>query len=903
MNDKMKKLLKIVATIVVVLLVVAIVVPLAFESKVGDIVKKEADKRLSAKVDFRALDLSLLRHFPHASIELKGLTVVCAAPFEGDTLAAVDRISVVVNLMSLFGDDGYEVTKVIVAEPRIHARKLADGSVNWDVMAPAADQETETPADEAAATEPEASEDASAFRLQMRDVRLKDAVLRYEDDSTKMLAAVDPLNLSLSGDLSGERSTLQLRLDARKLEYASGDVTLLNRADLEADIAIDADLKNNRYTLSDNTVRLNAITLGLDGWVALGEDRTEMDLKINSSKVGFRDILSMIPAFYLRDFDQLSADGELSLEAWAKGVLDDRQVPAFEAKLKLDNGSFKYAALPQSVTGIRIDARAANPGGTFDATTAEISTLSFSIAGNTVNGSLKVATPASDLQFDAAARGKLDLGAVKEVYPLGDSVSLGGIVTADLHVAGRMSEIEKEQYERIDASGTLAVEGVSARLSGLPEVKVQQAEMTVTPQALTLKNLAATVGRSDLAASGLLSNYIGYVMRDATLRGRLDVRSSLLDVNELAGGASAAAATEEQAGETPAESSAADTTAMQAIVVPENLDLGLSVSLKKVLFQQMELTDFSGTLTVKQGTVAMTRLAMGAFGGRVSASGSYSTAEDPQRPALSLKADISDASFSETFRQLDVVRRMVPLFEKTGGNYDMSLELQSLLTAAMTPEYSSLQASGTIRSENIHLQNITAFDRLATALKNDALRNIEARNVEISFTIRDGRIATQPFDLKMGNIVVNLSGSTGLDQTIDYTAAVQLPENLTGGVVSKVNVGIGGTFTSPEISLDVKNVVKEAVTQTVQKEVGKLLGTEASDGTSAADQLLAEAKEKGDKLIAEAEAQKEKLVEKASGKLAKALAEKSGDALISAARKEAQKLLEQAEEKIAGQQQ
>ena len=899
----MKKVLKIVAVIVAVLLAAAIVVPLAFESKVGDIVKKEAGKRLSAKVDFRALDLSLLRHFPHASIELKGLTVVCAAPFEGDTLAAVDRISVVVNLLSLFGDGGYEVTKVVVDEPRIHARKLSDGSVNWDVMAPAAAKESEAAAEESGTETAESSGDASAFRLRMRDVRLKDAVLRYEDDSTKMLAAVDPLSLSLGGDLSAEHSVLRLRLDARRLEYVSGGLHLLNKADLKADIAIDADLKNNRYTLSDNRIRLNAIAMALDGWVALGEDRTEMDLKVNSSKVGFRDILSMIPAFYLRDFEQLSADGELSLEAWAKGVLDDRRVPAFEAKLNLDNGSFKYAALPQAVTGIRIDARAANPGGAFDATTAEISTLCFSIAGNTVSGSLKVATPASDLQFDAAARGKLDLGAVKEVYPLGDSVSLGGVVTADLHVAGRMSEIEKEQYERIDASGTLAVEGVSALLSGLPEVRVQQAEMTVTPQALTLKNLAATVGRSDLAAAGTLSNYIGYLLRDATLRGRLDVRSSLLDVNELAGGGSAAAATEEQAGETPAESSAADTTAMQTIPVPENLNLELSVSLKKMLFRQMELSDVSGTLRVAYGSLTM-RLSTDVFDGHASGTVFYlSKPKGQKRPWLNLKANISDASFSETFRQLDVVRRMVPLFEKTGGNYDMSLELQSLLTAAMTPEYSSLQASGTIRSENIRLQNITAFDRLATALKNDALRNIEARDVEISFTIRDGRVATQPFDLKMGNIVVNLSGSTGLDQTIDYTAAVQLPENLTGGVVSKVDVGIGGTFTSPEISLDVKNVVKEAVTQTVQKEIGKLLGTETPDGTSAADKLLAEAKETGDRLIAEAEAQKEKLVEKASGKLAKALAEKSGDALVSAARREAQKLLEQAERKIAEQQQ
>jgi len=112
----MKKFLKIVAIVAVVLIAVALVAPLALESKVGDIVKKEAGELLTAEVDFRSLDLSLLRHFPHASVELEGLTVVCAAPFEGDTLASVGRISVVIDLMSLFGDSGYEVTKLLVVQ-------------------------------------------------------------------------------------------------------------------------------------------------------------------------------------------------------------------------------------------------------------------------------------------------------------------------------------------------------------------------------------------------------------------------------------------------------------------------------------------------------------------------------------------------------------------------------------------------------------------------------------------------------------------------------------------------------------------------------------------------------------------------------------------------------------------
>ena len=86
----------------------------------------------------------------------------------------------------------------------------------------------------------------------------------------------------------------------------------------------------------------------------------------------------------------------------------------------------------------------------------------------------------------------------------------------------------------------------------------------------------------------------------------------------------------------------------------------------------------------------------------------------------------------------------------------------------MSPDLRSLNAAGEIKSANIHVQNIEAFDALAKALGNDDLRKIEARDVAIRFSIKDGRITTQPFDLKMGGVNINLAGSTGLDQTIDY---------------------------------------------------------------------------------------------------------------------------------------
>ena len=219
----MKKIVKIVAIVVAVVLVVAFVAPMLLRGKIAQIVKREANEMLDARVDFEKLDISLLRHFPRASLDLKGLTVVGAGLFEGDTIVAANRISVVVNPMSLFGDDGFEVTKVILAEPALHAHRLADGKVNWDIV--------KASGEEPAAGEGASEEGSSSFSLSIRDFRISDATIRYEDDSTGMRFSTAPLSLRLRGDMSADQTDLDLRLTAGAVRLVSGGVPLLSDAE------------------------------------------------------------------------------------------------------------------------------------------------------------------------------------------------------------------------------------------------------------------------------------------------------------------------------------------------------------------------------------------------------------------------------------------------------------------------------------------------------------------------------------------------------------------------------------------------------------------------------------------------------------------------------------------------
>ena len=887
----MKRFLKITATVVAVVLVVAIVTPLLLRGKIGDIVKREANAMLAARLDFEKLDISLLRNFPNASLNLKGLTLVGTDRFEGDTIVAARRITVVVNLMSLVGDEGFEVRKIILASPALHAHKLADGAVNWDVMKPSEQADT-TAAEESA---------PSSFRLSVRDFRLTDAVIRYEDDSTGMELRTAPLSLRLSGDMSAESTQLDLDLLAGGVDFTQGGVPLLHDAELALDAEIDADLAEGRFTFSRNTLRLNAIEMRLDGWVQRVGDALAMDVSAGCSEVRFKDLLSLIPAFYKHEFRSLAASGELSMELWARGQMHGAQLPAFELKTEVHNGSFQYSSLPKAVTDINIAAKVSNAGGELDKTEVEISEFGLKMAGNSLSATGYATNLMSDPTFRATLSGRVDLGAIREVYPLEKGIDLAGRIAASMKLAGRMSDVESGRYERISASGSLVVEQLGLHVQQLPEVFIRRAAATISPQAMTLGEFGVTVGGSDLSATGQLTGYLGYLMRGEQLAGRLYVKSDMLDLNEIRAAVPADAEAESADAEKPAEEAAA--APAQAIVVPKNLNLSLNAELKKVLFEKMVITDIAGEMSVAGGTLSLDRLGLQLFGGKASASGRYSTAADPAHPTLSLAASIAKASFPRTFEEIEAVRQLAPIFEKASGDYSLSIDMRTTLDAAMSPDLMSLTAQGEISSENVSVEGVEVFDKLADLLKNDKLRRIEARDLKIRFSIKDGRVTTEPFDLKMGDVNVNMSGTTGLDRTIDYTAKVTLPAGV-GGVLGAVNVGIGGTFTSPKITLGVQETVEQVVSNVVSEQIDNLTGGRggllSDDTQTRAAALREEAQRAGEKLVEAAETQRQKLVDAAAkkGALAKIAAEAAGNALVDEAKKQSKALLEEAEKQI-----
>lgn len=806
MNRTVKKTMKIAGITLGVILLLLLILPFAFQGKLAKLVKEEGNKMLNAQFDFRTLNISLLRNFPSASVSLEDFWLKGTGSFENDTLIQAGELTAAVNLFSLFGDGGYDISRIIVKDTRVHAIVLEDGRPNWDVMKPSPD--AETPEDETA---------QETFRIKLQKLSVDNLSVVYDDRQGGVFADLSRLEADCSGDFGSDRTVVDLKMETPSLTCRTGGIPLLNKVSLEADMDVDADLAGGKFTLRENMLRLNAIQLNLDGWLAQTKQGMDMDLRLNTNEVGFKELLSLIPAIYAKDFQDLKTDGKVTLNAFARGSMEgNTKVPQFEVNLDVKDAMFRYPSLPAGVEKINISALVRNAGGPLDATEISVAPFDFVLAGNPFSLNATVKTPVSDPDFHLTARGKLDLGKVKEVYPL-DDMQLNGLVQADLELGGRLSMVEKEQFEQMQAKGSLRLNQMKLVLKDMPPVDIQQSVFTFSPRYLQLSETTVNIGKNDLTLDSRFENYLGYALKGSTLKGTLNVSSNHLNLNDFMSADTTAAVAEVPA----------DTAAMGVIRVPENIDFQMQAAFRELLFDKMTLTDGKGTLLVRNGTVDMRNLSFNTMGGSVTMNGAYAAPQKKQ-PELNAAFDMRNISFAQAYQDLGLVQQLAPIFAGLKGNFSGNLQIDTPLDATMSPVMSAVQGKGALSTKDLSLSGVKFIDQVADIVKKPSLKEIKVKDLNIDFEIKDGRVTTKPFDLKLGDYNMNLSGSTGLDQTIDYTGKITMPA---GGIASKlgtVDMTIGGTFTSPKVGIDMASLARNAAEQAL-KGLGEKLGSDSKD--------------------------------------------------------------------------
>jgi hypothetical protein len=864
----MKKALKISLISILAILVILISLPFFFKGKIIETVKNQANESVNAKVDFKDVSLNLFRYFPDFSLNIKELSVIGEADFEGDTLVYAENLFIEIDLISVFKGDAYKIESIKLNKPLINLIYSQDELANWDIMKEA----------EVAEDSSETAESESALVFEMDKIQIVDARFSYLDLASNMVFRIDELNSELTAKFYESITDMDIIANSPKVYFEYDKIKYLNNISMNFDGLLKVNLDSMSFAFKENKLLINELPIEFAGKFAMPYESYLMDIEFNSASAEFKDFLSLIPAIYAKDFQNIEAKGVLSVAGKVKGVYDDNNMPNFNISLNVGDAMFKYPDLPSAVNNIIISANINSPSSDMDDMEINVSQFEFGFEQNTVDMKLKIRNIISDPDIVLSLVSKMNLEDIEKIYPVED-MKISGKFKSDIYIEAKQSYYERSYYSKIVTKGDLLLNNFVYKDADYKEgVKVDNAHLSFNPRNITLKNCDIQINKSNLKLQGNISNYINYLFSETgVLSANLKLRSDYLDIADFM--------PESESNSTETEVDSAESP-MQAVIIPENIKLSINAAVGRIKYDDLQIRSAFGALNIENQQMKIDNVMMDMLGGSLNLNGYYNTI-NVDSPKVDFMMNFSNINIKSFYDAFEIVQTYAPITKYVDGNFSAMINYSSKLQSDMKPVMRSINSSGLVQTSKMQITNARVFNVLTKALGNNSFEKFSTKEANIRYYISDGSLQVKPFTLEANGIPIEISGISYLDNSIDYDFVISLPKdmvssNATAGKLLSlaeknglqldeghhinINAKVTGKNTDPKVKLSFEKTstqVQQIIEERINKEVDNLKQKAEKEAEEFKKKMEEEAKKEAEKKKAELEAKKKELEKKA----------------------------------------
>lgn len=821
----LKKVLKGLGIFLLVTIIALAAAPFLFKDKIKEMIAKTLNENVNANIAFEDVDLSLFKSFPQAHVTIDKLSIINKAPFAGDTLLYAGETNVTMSVKELFKGEGETMSleSFSAVDGIVNIIFNKEGLGNFDIALKEAEEKKPS--------------DSKPFSLDIQKYGVENLKFTYLDEGSNMKMVLDSIYHEGKGNFAAQKLDLETKTTA-KLSFEMEKMNYMNNVGITLDAVLGIDLEKSKYEFKDNKALINQLPLEFNGFIQMVEAGQTYDLTFKTPTSDFKNFLGLVPAAYSGDINKVKTTGQFSVDGKVKGNLTETTIPAFDVKIASNNASFQYPDLPKSVKNIVIDTHIINETGLMNDTFVNLHQLSFAIDQDVFNAKAIVKNIATNALVDAELKGTINLANVTKAYPVKLDKPLTGILKADVKTKFDMLSVEKSQYQNIQNSGTVSLTGFNYEGPEMAKpFKINQANVAFNPNHINLSKFDAKTGSSDIQINGTLDNFYGFLFKNQILKGKFNMNSTKLVVSDFM--APTTTTTEEGKKTT------------EAVKIPSFLDCSITAKAGTVVYDNLNLKDVSGNMIIRDEAVTLNNLKMGIFGGNIGLTGTVST--KGKTPKFDMDLGLNAVNIAESFTQLDMLKSIAPIAGVVNGKLNSTIKLSGDLQNDMTPNLKTISGDlfGQLLSTTINEKNSAMLTSLSSNLKFIDMSKVNLNDVKAALSFKDGKVNVKPFDIKYQDITVNVGGSHGFDQTMNYNLKFDVPVKYLGKDVTNliakltpadqkqitsipVNGLMTGNFSQPKFNSDLKQSTTNLTTQLVKMQKEKYV----NQGTNALNNML-----------------------------------------------------------------
>lgn len=484
--------------------------------KLAGLVEQVADEHLNAEVHFDKIDLTFFSTFPDLGVEMENVSVLSKVHHhDSASIVATDSLLDMKYALLTINPRAYLVKKRVIVkdfvleEPRIYAFVDTAGIANWDVMY--ADMtESLAPADTVVS---DSSELASGILL--KDVRIRNGQVIFDDRNTQLYARVDGLNLGIDGWLGKRRSRLNLRLGTENILFWQEGQLLVNKLAFGMETAVKVNRDSLLYTLEKAAFNVNGVRFGAEG--TFRGDTLQRTLAVNV-KYGIhipslKTLLDLVPEAVLKQTDDVDVRGEVFCHGELTGLYGKKNIPLLTTEFRIKDGYIAYPGMPSHIDTLNVDFKAF-----VDLQKEEKSYINLRDfrmrGGGTVIG---LKGNVEDLLTDPVVKAKLDAEINFEdftrIFPLAEGITCKGDLKAALLGNVLVRDVMEGNYGKIRVGGGLQAKNV--------HVFIPQDSIVARIRSAGLAFASNRENKHTLQGKDLLNGFVGYSGLNIHVKNRL----------------------------------------------------------------------------------------------------------------------------------------------------------------------------------------------------------------------------------------------------------------------------------------------------------------------------------------------------------------------------------------------
>lgn len=815
-NTILKKCVKWFVGIFLFLLIVLISVPYLFKDKIKELITVAINNNIEAVVSFDDVDISFLKKFPESYLTLNNLALINKAPFKGDTLFYAKELNLQLKITELFkgSDEPKRIESFSVQNGLVSILFNNEGKANYDIAVKKDSIDI-------------SKEKSKPFSLDIKTYTIANLDLRYYDVSSDIKMHLKNINHTGKGVFKESTIDLDTKTES-KLSLKMSGVNYMNNLSVSLNAILGIDINNYKLTFKENSALINQLPLKFNGSMQFVGKEMNQSYNINffTPTSTFKNLLGVIPAQYSGNIENVKTEGNFDVKGNIVGLLSENSIPTFQIDFFANNAMFQYPELPKSVKNINVNSSIINKTGKTNDTYISLNNLQFSIDKDVFKMNASVYNFIENPRINLFTSGIINLNNVSKAYPISIEQPLNGILNANISTSFDMNSVEKKLYKNIKNSGSISLENFVYRGSSLTNpLEIKKTSVTFSNNTIALKEFKAKTGETDVNIDGNLNNFYGFLFNKEVLKGSFILNSNTLSIGDFI--------TEIKEPEEKTSKSA-------ALKIPDFLDCTFIATAKKVIYDNLEFTNASGTMVVKNQTVSLQNFNMNAFEGLLKMNGNVSTKDSIATFAMNL--NLENVDIKQSFGQIKTIQSIAPVADVIGGKINTKLSIKGNLQDDMTADISSISGDllGQLLKTKLNASNSKVLSYVGNETGFFDAEKLNLENLKTQLTFKEGKVVVKPFQIKYNDINIEIDGERGFDQNMNYNLTFNVPAKYLGkevnDLISKlsnkeqenlslipVKANLTGNFSNPKIKTDVKQASNLFMKQLVDQQKNNFL--------------------------------------------------------------------------------